>query len=130
MSDLHKNTGKTIFNKDGCIVKISEVRSHENDNYIVFFEACGTYGYKASKLISGIKYTNNMSADLTAKLEIKCGDKYYKCNLQGCSPMSMKTGDAFGFYIFNTDIDKTLAANDDRVTLSLSGLIINQWVKR
>lgn len=130
LSDLDKNTGKTIFNKDGCIVKISEVRSYENDNYIVFFEACGTYGYKASKLISGIKYTNNMSADLTAKLKIKCSDKYYECSLQGYSPMSMKTGDAFGFYMFNTELDKTSVANDDSITLSLSGLTINQWVKK
>lgn len=130
LSDLDKNTGKTIFNKDGCIIKISEVRSYEDDNYIVFFEARGTYGYKESKLISGIKYTNNMSADLTAKLEIKYGDKNYKCSLQGYSPISMKTGDAFGFYIFNKDLDKTLVANNDRVTLSLSGLIINQWAKK
>lgn len=130
LSDLDKNTGKTIFNQDGCVVKISEVRSYENDNYIVFFETCGTYGYKTSKLISGIKYTNNMSTEFTAKLEIKSDDKYYKCSLQGCSPMSMKTGDAFAFYMFNIDSNKALVAKDNRVTLSLSGLTINQWVKK
>lgn len=138
LNDLESNAGKVLYEDDsGCRVTVKYVeRDEENaEDYVVVFQADAAYTSAGGQLVTGsydkMTYKGVYSSCSPAAMVTSVGGEMCVPSRYYTMSSIRKDGNSFGFHIFPIElyeddgliIADRLAASDDRVTVTVTGLV-------